>query len=41
MSLLKAVIYVRVSTEEQAENGTSLETQREMCEQEARRLNAL
>ena len=29
---MKAAIYVRVSTEEQAENGTSLETQREQAE---------
>lgn len=36
----KAILYCRVSTEEQAENGTSLETQKEACLLKAERMGA-
>src|SRR5947209_8100978 len=40
MSRLKAVIYTRVSTDEQSEKGTSLETQRQDCMKRASDLSA-
>src|ERR1041384_4753007 len=40
MKPLKAVLSLRVSTEDQAENGTSLETQELACLRKAAELNA-
>ena len=40
MTILKAIIYCRVSTDRQAEEGTSLETQQQICLQKAADIGA-